>query len=125
MTSVASSPAIPQGDKGFTEWQVSQPLRSGDTYYWRSRADAYAYSEVRSFTVNAKVYAYPNPVRFNADEYVTFALPDEPVDLMVQTISGETVVVQSAIAGEWHLGAVSYTGDVGLMGLTLVDVDNR
>jgi subtilisin family serine protease len=30
-----------------------------------------------------------------------------------------------ATAGEWHLGAVSHTGDVGLMGLTLVNVDNR
>jgi hypothetical protein len=30
-----------------------------------------------------------------------------------------------ATAGQWHLGAVSHTGDVGLMGLTLVDVDNR
>jgi hypothetical protein len=30
-----------------------------------------------------------------------------------------------ATAGSWHLGAVSHTGDVGLMGLTLVEVDNR
>ncbi len=30
-----------------------------------------------------------------------------------------------ATAGQWHLGAVSHTGDIGLMGLTLVDVDNR
>lgn len=30
-----------------------------------------------------------------------------------------------ATEGQWHLGAVSHTGDVGLMGLTLVDVDNR
>jgi hypothetical protein len=30
-----------------------------------------------------------------------------------------------ATAGQWHLGAVSHTGDAGLMGLTLVDVDNR
>jgi hypothetical protein len=30
-----------------------------------------------------------------------------------------------ATAGEWHLGAVSHTGDSGLMGLTLVEVDNR
>ena len=30
-----------------------------------------------------------------------------------------------ATAGQWHLGAVSHTGDVGLMGLTLIDVDNR
>jgi hypothetical protein len=27
--------------------------------------------------------------------------------------------------GDWYLGAVSHTGDVGLMGLTLVEVDNR
>lgn len=30
-----------------------------------------------------------------------------------------------ATAGQWHLGAVSHTGDIGLMGLTLVNVDNR
>jgi subtilisin family serine protease len=30
-----------------------------------------------------------------------------------------------ATAGEWHLGAISHTGDIGLMGLTLINVDNR
>ena len=30
-----------------------------------------------------------------------------------------------ATAGQWHLGAVSHTGDAGLLGLTLVNVDNR
>jgi subtilisin family serine protease len=30
-----------------------------------------------------------------------------------------------ATIGQWHLGAVSHTGDGGLMGLTLVEVDNR
>ena len=30
-----------------------------------------------------------------------------------------------AAAGQWHLGAVSHTGPSGLMGLTLVEVDNR
>ena len=30
-----------------------------------------------------------------------------------------------AAAGQWHLGAVSHAGDAGLMGLTLVEVDNR
>jgi subtilisin family serine protease len=39
----------------------------------------------------------------------------------------ETINVSwtSATAGQWHLGAVSHTGDVGLMGLTLINVDNR
>ena len=40
----------------------------------------------------------------------------------VETIS---VSWTGATAGQWHLGAVSHTGDVGLMGVTLVDVDNR
>jgi hypothetical protein len=31
----------------------------------------------------------------------------------------------SGAISDWYLGAVSHTGDVGLMGLTLVDVDNR
>jgi hypothetical protein len=31
----------------------------------------------------------------------------------------------SGSVGDWYLGAVSHTGDVGLMGLTLVNVDNR
>ncbi len=39
----------------------------------------------------------------------------------------ETIDVSwtGATAGEWHLGAVSHTGDVGLMGFTFVNVDNR
>ncbi len=39
----------------------------------------------------------------------------------------ETIAVSwsGATAGQWHLGAVSHTGDVGIMGLTLIDVDNR
>jgi len=39
----------------------------------------------------------------------------------------ETIDVSwtGATAGEWHLGAVSHTGDVGLMGLTLVEVNNH
>jgi len=31
----------------------------------------------------------------------------------------------SGAIGDWYLGAVSHTGDVGLMGLTLINVDNR
>jgi hypothetical protein len=41
--------------------------------------------------------------------------------------STETVEVSwtGATAGEWHVGVVSHTGDAGLMGLTVIDVDNR
>jgi hypothetical protein len=42
-------------------------------------------------------------------------------------VATETIEVTwlGATAGEWHLGAVSHTGEDGLMGLTLVNVDNR
>jgi subtilisin family serine protease len=42
--------------------------------------------------------------------------------------AGATETVTAAwtgAAGTWNLGAVSHTGETGLMGLTLVDVDNR
>ena len=41
--------------------------------------------------------------------------------------TAETIDVSwtGATAGEWHLGAVSHIGDTGLMGLTLIDADNR
>jgi hypothetical protein len=32
---------------------------------------------------------------------------------------------EGAAMGVWHLGAISHSGDAGLMGMTLVDVDNR
>jgi hypothetical protein len=42
---------------------------------------------------------------------------------------GETATIQAswtgATAGEWHLGAVSHNNADGLIGLTLIDVDNR
>jgi len=33
--------------------------------------------------------------------------------------------LQDGILGDWYLGAVTHTGDVGLMGLTLINVDLR
>jgi hypothetical protein len=46
-----------------------------------------------------------------------------------EAVTGETATVEiswtGATLGEWHLGAVSHTGEGGLMGLTLVEVDNR
>jgi hypothetical protein len=48
-----------------------------------------------------------------------------PSSATIGTVGTVDVSWSGATLGEWHLGAVSHTGDVGLMGLTLVDVDNR
>jgi hypothetical protein len=51
------------------------------------------------------------------------------VDAPTSVTSGQAVdVVASwtgATAGQWHIGAVSHSDGAGLLGLTLVDVDNR
>ena len=33
--------------------------------------------------------------------------------------------ITAGTTGDWYLGAVSHTGPSGLMGLTIVNVDNR
>jgi hypothetical protein len=42
-----------------------------------------------------------------------------------ETIDISWAGLTSGGLGDWYLGAVSHTGDIGLMGLTLVNVDNR
>jgi hypothetical protein len=48
-----------------------------------------------------------------------------PTSATIGTVGTIDVSWTGATAGQWHLGAVSHTGDTGLMGLTLVNVDNR
>jgi hypothetical protein len=51
-----------------------------------------------------------------------------PASAMIGTIGTVDISwsgLTSGSIGDWYLGAVSHTGDVGLMGLTLVNIDNR
>jgi hypothetical protein len=43
----------------------------------------------------------------------------------VDTITVSWSGLTAGSVGDWYLGAVSHNGDAGLMGLTLVNVDNR
>ncbi len=53
------------------------------------------------------------------------SIDSAPASAAVGTSGTVNVSWSGAADGQWHLGAVSHTGDSGLMGLTLVDVDNR
>ena len=53
------------------------------------------------------------------------AIDSAPASATNATVGTVDVSWTGATAGQWHLGAVSHTGDSGLMGLTLVNVDNR
>jgi subtilisin family serine protease len=48
-----------------------------------------------------------------------------PASATLGTTGTVDISWSGATAGSWYLGAVSHTGDAGLMGLTLVDIDNR
>jgi len=63
----------------------------------------------------------------------TWAVPLTPGGTLMldsapaSAVSGTTGTIQvswSGLSPEWYLGAVSHTGPSGLMGLTLVEVDN-
>jgi subtilisin family serine protease len=43
----------------------------------------------------------------------------------VETVTVSWSGLTSGAIGDWYLGSVSHIGDVGLMGVTIVDVDNR
>ena len=107
---VTSSAAVPQGDEGFTQWVVDPPLSSGTRYYWRARADAFDYSAVAFFSVETKVYTSPNPVHFDRGEVLTFHLPIDPVDLLIQTVSGDPVIVIDDVSGDWEWDGLNDSG---------------
>lgn len=78
-------------------WQTVNPSADYDMYAWIISATPGG---------NMSIDAAPSGATIGATE---------PID----------VSWTGATAGQWHLGAVSHTGDIGLMGLTLVEVDNR
>jgi subtilisin family serine protease len=53
------------------------------------------------------------------------SIDSAPASATIGTVGTIDLSWTGATAGQWHLGAVSHTGDSGLMGLTLVEVDNR
>jgi hypothetical protein len=53
------------------------------------------------------------------------SIDSAPTSATIGSIEAVDVSWAGAVSGAWHLGAVSHTGDAGLMGLTLVEVDNR
>lgn len=114
---VESSSPIQENPSGVTEWQISNDLQVGPTYYWRVRADNETYSAPVAFTVGFEVIAYPNPVHFRRGEVLTISLPDEPTDLLIQTISGETVLVQNGISGEWIWDGRNAAGNLVSIGI--------
>jgi hypothetical protein len=55
----------------------------------------------------------------------SLVIDSAPTSATLGQVATITASWTGATAGQWYLGAVSHTGEEGLMGLTLVNVDNR
>ncbi len=96
---VSFSNAVPEDDGNQTTWQVEEELESGEDYFWRVKANDYPFSSVAKIHIQFAAYAAPNPVRLGNE--VTFVLPPQKIDLLIQTVSGETVLIQEDVSDEW------------------------
>ncbi|UCG61423.1 MAG: hypothetical protein JSV52_14050 [Candidatus Zixiibacteriota bacterium] len=120
------------GDESPMSWTVPVFLEGNTTYRWRVRSfdglDYSFWSDWSRFTLTGAiagdtpddpnaVIAFPNPVHFNEGEYVTFTLPDDPVDLLIQTVSGETVLMRTGISGDWQWFGENASGNIVAIGI--------
>ena len=96
---VTFSSPVPEEEGEQTTWQVEQELETGQDYFWRVKANDYPYSPAAKIHIQFAAYAAPNPVHLG--ETITFVLPPEKNDLLIQTVSGETVLIQENVSDEW------------------------
>jgi len=107
-----------------TSWTLPITLEKNKTYTWRARThDGEDYSfwmewshfllvgATASLSDEAAIIAFPNPVHFGQGEHVTFRLGEEPVDLLIQTVSGETVLLKTGISGDWRWSGENESGN--------------
>ena len=118
---VTSSPAVPQSNQNYTTWEIDSALATSQPYYWRVKVNDYPYSDAVQFTVGAtsEYVAYPNPVSFNQGESVTFILPAGPVDLLIQSPSGETVLHPTSLSGQYVWDGKNASGNTVSVGIYL------
>lgn len=118
-------------EEATTAWTVPVSLAGNTTYSWRARSfDGLEYSfwmdwahftivgtATGDFASEPEIIAYPNPVHFTQGEYITFRLPDYPVDLLIQTVSGETVLLKAGLSGNWHWYGENGSGNTVAVGI--------
>ena len=130
---IASSPEL-FADSSLVGWTVPDSLNDNAVYSWRARSfDGSLYSAwtpIETITVSTlgtgfaatqeRVIAYPNPISITGGERVTFRLPDdEDVDLLIQTVSGETVLIKSGLRDDFAWDLRNGSGDEIAVGIYL------
>lgn len=72
-----------------------------------------------------EIRAYPNPVSLRSGFTVTFTLPEQSVDLLIQTVSGETVIYKQGVRGNWSWNGRNNQGQLVSQGVYLWYVKER
>jgi hypothetical protein len=96
---MVASAAVTGSSDTVVSWHVPVSLDPNRVYYWRSHADAYAYSAVGSFSVIPKTHPYPNPFRPTAATAATFTDLPAGSELVLLTASGEPIRHWSGLTG--------------------------
>jgi len=101
---------VTQGSGGLTSWTVPTGLADNVTYYWKVTASNGEFSIISNFTISLPedTHAFPNPFNFGNPEHedITFTGIPENGNLIIMTISGQTVKIWSNISG----GSVQWNG---------------
>ena len=118
---LTSSSGVPQSSQSHTVWEVDSALTPDHSYYWRVKVNDYPYSDAVQFSVgtSTEYIAYPNPVSFVRGQSVTFVLPAGPVDLFIQTPSGESVLHPTDLSGQFIWGGKNTSGNQVAVGVYL------
>jgi hypothetical protein len=116
--------AVTDGD---IEWEASQPLQQGATYYWRASADNFIWTTPISFSAEVDIHPYPNPFRASENAGgVTFVNLPQNSRLTVATVSGSIVrEVEGIGPDEWTWDVKNSGGGDLASGVYLYRVDFR
>ena len=102
-SSPITSGPVPKASGAVTRWQVSEPLETGQTYYWQVSSNGVVYTAPLSFAAVLDIHPFPNPFRpSEGHNYITFTNLMENSDIVIATISGDIVYQEDDIGpADW------------------------
>ena len=108
-----------------TNWQLTEPITPGITYYWRVSSDNLVWMAPISFTAELKVHPYPNPYKVSSGHTnITFTNLLDNSDITITTISGDIVLkVRGLGPGDWIWDVKNDKGEDVAPGIYLYSIN--
>jgi hypothetical protein len=121
--------AVQQQTGETTAWTVTIDLQSGNTYYWRVKANDCEYTSTFSFGYPGAVsgasaaHPYPNPVNLSSGNPVTFTSLPPFATLTIMTVSGDVVRRWDNLNGDLTWDGTNQNGSQVASGIYIWFVD--